>query len=824
MGFDKVSSNCLSGASHGKYVLTRHFILRLPGFPIELISSMASYDLAIMIDGVRKIKELCSSQAQALLSTARGLSRHDALRLKRCMPLEYSVGTGLSREAVNEFNELLARGNDLQNRATDLHAKEMNRSRQMLYDFVVEESFQDVLLQSSPGLSRFTPATPVPPSVRNSHVRQRELSWVSYLQRLATKNETISFFGPSVWGEFDLQEPAAAAIELSQPRIDKRSVYVERWVCEAIGRRFADDPQTAPLLHLRLADDLMVQDGRAILLKSGTSFALSPEELEILEDCRTFLRRRLEASGVESLLERGLLVQKVQIPPDPLPFLALQREVDSWPEHPQRTLWQSRLAELDRHRNELELADGLNERRSAMAKVRAFLEMLNINDFNDSQRLYSSRLPVNEDCRLGVNKLVLGKPFVERLLNDAAPWFDLWRDIAGLYATRLHQSMKASWMEIGGKPVPVPLFLPSILKAWKGLSELESEIQKAWGEQLGDRHSESIVTLTEEDTGFLRRKFEFRRMKAFDNMAPDLQIVAADEEALRDGRWTLLIAEIHPDWTPWEKCFFLWCPDPEKFRNDYASEGGQGTAIILGNSLPYFGTAHTSFSIYPHAQRWSFVGGAAIDGMKSVRSAEAFVTVTDDDVVIEDADRKTLGSFLHTWQTAANTHRLDLQGGADHSPRLQVGRVVVQRESWKIRPDAALLGAAKTGGEAAFAAWRKLRADHGLPESVYLRGSTSERFSLDKDVKPIYFDFRNPLLAEVASKAVVRFEKLCITEMLPSVEGCWLHSEEGHYSCEFRTVVMASRESRTDEDHSDSGSLQQRTALEISALANPIRG
>jgi lantibiotic biosynthesis dehydratase-like protein len=248
----------------------------------------------------------------------------------------------------------------------------------------------------------------------------------------------------------------------------------------------------------------------------------------------------------------------------------------------------------------------------------------------------------------------------------------------------------------------------------------------------------------------------------------------------------------------WEKCFFLWCPDSEKFAMDYASEGGQGKAVVLENSLPYFGTAHTSFSIYPYAQQWSFVGGAPVDGTRGVRSAEAFVTVTEDDVLLKDADGNLPGSFLHTWQTAANTDRLDLQGSVDHSPRLQVGRVILQRESWKLQLDASLIEAAKTGGETAFASWRKFRAEHKLPESVYLRGAMSERFSLDKDAKPIYFDFRNPLLTEVVNKMALRFEKLWVTEMLPKVEDCWLHNEKGHYSWEFRTVVMASRESRAE--------------------------
>jgi hypothetical protein len=32
--------------------------------------------------------------------------------------------------------------------------------------------------------------------------------------------------------------------------------------------------------------------------------------------------------------------------------------------------------------------------------------------------------------------------------------------------------------------------------------------------------------------------------------------------------------------------------------------------------------------------------------------------------------------------------------------------------------------------------------------------------------------------------------------MLPRLEDCWLEGPDGNYSCEFRTVIMATRESR----------------------------
>lgn len=61
----------------------------------------------------------------------------------------------------------------------------------------------------------------------------------------------------------------------------------------------------------------------------------------------------------------------------------------------------------------------------------------------------------------------------------------------------------------------------------------------------------------------------------------------------------------------------------------------------------------------------------------------------------------------------------------------------------------------------------------------------------------MFMDFRNPLLIEILNKIATRFRRLAFSEMLPRIEDCWLEGATGgHYSCEFRTVIMATQESR----------------------------
>jgi hypothetical protein len=302
------------------------------------------------------------------------------------------------------------------------------------------------------------------------------------------------------------------------------------------------------------------------------------------------------------------------------------------------------------------------------------------------------------------------------------------------------------------------------------------------------------VQLTPEDTAFLRNNFSFRRMKAFDNMAPDLQIMASDAQSLAAGDWKLLVAEIHPDFTSWQHCFFAWCPDPAGYAKDYSRQGGQAPNVVIGRHPPYFVSAHITLCIFPYSRDWTFVGVPGPEGAETLRSAETLVEVTADDILLLHSSGRVLGSLLHTWNTAVNTHRLELHGRGNHSPRLQVGRAIVQRENWTVQPDDQVREAVKSGGQAAYSALRRFRKQHLLPETAFVRGCLP-RLNFHKDAKPVFVDFRNPLLMEMLSKTVDRFRKLTFTEMLPRLEDCWLQGPGGRYSCEFRTLVVAERES-----------------------------
>ena len=128
--------------------------------------------------------------------------------------------------------------------------------------------------------------------------------------------------------------------------------------------------------------------------------------------------------------------------------------------------------------------------------------------------------------------------------------------------------------------------------------------------------------------------------------------------------------------------------------------------------------------------------------------------------------------------------------GLSHVPRLELGRVVLQRESWSVaaedfsRPIA--YGSARfddiDGGD--FLRARRVQRDFGLPQHVFVK--------LSGEAKPVYVDFDAPLLVRqlvrLARRASGRIE---ITEMLPGPDDLWLPGTDGLVTCELRLGMFS---------------------------------
>jgi hypothetical protein len=118
-----------------------------------------------------------------------------------------------------------------------------------------------------------------------------------------------------------------------------------------------------------------------------------------------------------------------------------------------------------------------------------------------------------------------------------------------------------------------------------------------------------------------------------------------------------------------------------------------------------------------------------------------------------------------------------------HTPRIELGDVVIQRERWDLDEGAAELGplSQSSGGRGLFQSVMGLRRSLGWPRFVFL-GSPHEP-------KPLCLDLESPF-AQAHLLRLVRLGRIAVVEMLPDPAGLWLSRQSGPHTSEWRMGMV----------------------------------
>lgn len=118
-------------------------------------------------------------------------------------------------------------------------------------------------------------------------------------------------------------------------------------------------------------------------------------------------------------------------------------------------------------------------------------------------------------------------------------------------------------------------------------------------------------------------------------------------------------------------------------------------------------------------------------------------------------------------------------GTGDALPRITVGGVVLQRQRWRLTlPETP----PRTPGPERYAAMIRWWAERGLPRRVFVKSGA--------EPKPVYVDFASPLSVDcLAGLRASADGPLTVTEMLPDTAQCWLRGTQGSHTCEFRMLL-----------------------------------
>ncbi|WP_406080759.1 thioesterase domain-containing protein [Micromonospora sp. NBC_00858] len=674
------------------------------------------------------------------------------------------------------------------------------------------------------GLVRSGPDAP-----RNVRRRDRERALLKYWQRYCGKNETVGFFGPSCWVTVDPELPVAAEVRAGAALTRRRWVWFESWALTEYARRIGGDLAVRRWWAPRLAPQLSLA-GREVRRPGRPPVPLTPVEAALLAaadgrrpardlvtDPAIGLRRPEDGYALlDRLVERELATWDAALPVSPAAEEVLRQRITEVGDAPARAAAQAGFDRLCAARDAVAVAAGDPDRlRAALdALDETFTDLTGQPAQRRAGQMYAGRTLCYEDTSRDLD-VVFGAPLLDDIaaplavLLRAARWLAGALDEAyGAVFRELYDELRAEageapvalsdlWFLVqglfwGSGPRPVDAVASEFAARWAGLFGLADLPPGSTDVRLDVA---DLAARVDEVFPTVRPGWSNARLHS-----PDLQICAADADALARGDYTVVLGEMHAAWSSFDCHVFTAAhPDVERLRAALEADlGPDRIRLLFPTDWPRRTSRVAEALIGPTDRQLAFAPAPNAEPERVLPTVALTVRDEDGRLVVTGAD----GQHWPLTEVCAgllSTHAVDgfkLVAAAPYTPRITLDRLVVARQTWRTTVGASGLGAV-TGEQARFLAVRDWRRRLGLPEQVYIK--------LGTETKPCFVDLSSPAFANMFCAMVRAADRdggddttLVVSEMLPTAQDAWVPDAAGRrYFSELRLHIVDTDESES---------------------------
>ncbi len=635
-----------------------------------------------------------------------------------------------------------------------------------------------------------------------------------YLQRVCAKTDTISRFGPSAWGAID--DGSGFRIQ-PVPGITQRRAFLERWVATAVLLAMNADADVRTELAPRVHPDGRIEEASFVRLDTDQVLPCSGPELALLARCDGVTPARVlgDLTTLEALAARGVVIWRVEpIAFDTRPVETLLEDVRRWRASDVRTRWEPLLEQLVAAAGEVERTEELAARRAAIDRVRQLVQSVGATLPQRTRKLYSAFNPIVEECARECN-LVVGRRHFEQFERDARPWLDLWMDTYSLAAASAFAPLVELYRTAPRRDgeVSLPAFLGHCERGGRNLraaalaaigNEAFATVKADMRDVLSTRSDAEEWELTADDCHVVRKRHSFPFVDELSWPSADVQISARSADDVAGGDFQWIISELHVGTALFQNCFFWACPE-QQWIGQFAERLRAGNPWLVHSHAVFGGGVHTTMDSAVDLMDARFVASErGKPGWRTVAPRDAVIYVDDAKLDIRVRHRETqedLGSLTRAMFLGMGFHPFFPVAFTPHTPRLRLGNVIVQRQTWYVTHEELRGGPFQGVSRDLVLAIERLRATRNLPRWVYIRPSASvlqrsDFLARDKDLKPIYVDFESYVFAEIFAQRLAKYGELEVIEMLPDPEHMVWREPDGARAFELRTLVFSARSPR----------------------------
>jgi hypothetical protein len=646
---------------------------------------------------------------------------------------------------------------------------------------------------------------------RPTYYRGKLLSLGAYLQRYATRNETIGFFGPIAWAHLDPGRDLLVEVAGKGERI-KHTTYFEPWALTALARAWEGDPEVRWHLPVivnqagALRDDTFVRprrgphqltaDQRLALTHLGGS-GYADELLETLRAADGPEWDRARLTGVLDTLQRAeCLSWGFDITVVGGSEEVLDAQLDRLPSEPRRRL-RGQLHELTRLRRDVHsvAGDATGVWRATNVLAESFETISGVDRSvqkrinPDCRELLYHDVTVDWDATLGA-RAVAGLAGPLELLMETCRYAS-WRFATGIedrarVALRRDPSLEAVFDEL----------LPELNDRRPGrivrgvMAEVRQIVADLLAAQPGVEATDG--SLVHRSTALRQRwrdAFAAPRAgwSAAELHSTDVMLARRGDEHL----WVL--GELHTTINPLDYRFCLENqPEPGRLEAliDAATPAERFIAAVPPTPRLSPRTAPPPATYLPDKHRyWTLWPRTSMPaGVPKMSCVDLRVVERDDAVLVVDGTGRVvtrLTEFVGEFLSLALYNTLSIFPDADDSPRVRIDDLVVQRAYRRlpVREFAPLLSAPPSRVEL-----ESFFRERGLPRYSFVR--------VPGEPKPVFCDARSwvtthnvvRLLRKVADQPEAMVK---VQEMLPDFDDLWLTGPDGRTrTSEFRFVLQ----------------------------------
>ena len=657
--------------------------------------------------------------------------------------------------------------------------------------------------------------------------RQSDRLVARYWQRYCTKNETIGFFGPAVWGRFaDGDEPTQ--LHPGGAVVRDRRVRLEDWALAALAEAGAELPNVREDLPVRptLHPHAVTRPG-ATATRPGASagFAPSPLEAHLMSDAdgtprgelldravgKAAARTRADAElALSRLIDRGVLQAGFDVPAHPSAQESLLSQVDALPTG-SRAAVRELLDPVLRASSQVAAAAGDPDllRRALGHLAGEFEAATGESAQRRAGQTYAGRSLCYEETTRDV-EITVSPQVLEpasgalTLLLDAATW--LCEELAARFVLALEQLAD----EIAADREEFPLaelwfFAQGALFGGgeRPADAVSAEFRVRWATLIGVTPEEAAnpsvpVRRRSADLAPVAAElFALRpgplRWSASRLHSPDLQLLAGSVQQIQDGEHRVVLGELHAGWATFDsRAMSASCPDTGPLRESLARDLGNGRLRLLyPDGWPRF-TGRLSTVLHHESDHWlSFTsptrGEHALPGVLTTSQLRV-VRDRDGWRVLGPGDAAGGWSLIEAFSDLLATQAVDawkVTSTDAANPALEIDNLIVTRSTRRLTCQESGLVEVTSNADR-YVAVRRLSHRLGLGERVFV--------TLASETKPVFVDLTSPVYAAMLA-AMVRAAALgsgpetglTFSEMTPGPDDCFLTDDAGRaYVSELR--------------------------------------